>query len=499
VLRQQGIKALPYIISAVMVGTVTVLCLLLNGHIDPANFAVIYILAVVLSAVWWGMWPSIFTSILGVLAFDFFFVHPLLTFAVSDLSYIYIFAGYLVVGIVVSLVASRAREQARQAQGREQRTLVLYRLSRELAASDSIEEVAAAIKKNTGELLECSTAIYTGRSNELFLTAADADFPVDEHERAVATWVLVNGSAAGALTRTLAASKGLYVPLKTVQGTIGVLGLYKWDNGVYDMEMIEALSSQSSVALQRAILAEEARLADRAKENNRLQAVLLNSISHDLRTPLVSITGALSTLKQDFDSMDPEVRSEMLETAHEESLHLNRLVGNLLDITRVESGTLKINIKPCDLRDVIGSSLRVLKDRMENRKAVVDISEGIFEVPMDFVLMMRVFMNLIDNAVKYSATESVIKISAAISGENVLIKVVDNGFGIPAKDLERIFDKFYRAEKPRQVAGSGLGLSICRGIVEAHHGRIWAQNNPAGGASICMELPAYIKEEKHGK
>lgn len=498
-LRQRGIKVLPYIISAVMVGTVTALCLLLNGHIDPANFAVIYILAVVLSAVWWGMWPSIFTSILGVLAFDFFFVHPLFTFAVSDLKYIYIFAGYLAVGIVVSLVASRVREQVRQAQEREQRTVVLYRLSRELAASDSIEEVAAAIKKNTGELLECSTAIYTGRSNELLLTAADVDFPVDEHERAVATWVLVNGSTAGALTRTLDASKGLYVPLKTVQGTIGVLGLYKWDNGIYDMEMIEALSSQSSVAFQRAILAEASRAAERAKENNRLQAVLLNSISHDLRTPLVSITGALSTLKQDFDSMDPLVRSEMLETAYEESLHLNRLVGNLLDITRVESGTLKLNIKPCDLRDVIGSSLRVLKDRLENREAVVDIEDGIFEVPMDFALMMRVFVNLIDNAVKYSASQSMIKISAVLEGDNVLIKVIDNGFGIPAQDLERVFDKFYRAEKPRQIAGTGLGLSICRGVVEAHHGKIWAENNVSGGASVCMQIPENIKEKKYGK
>jgi two-component system sensor histidine kinase KdpD len=289
------------------------------------------------------------------------------------------------------------------------------------------------------------------------------------------------------------------VPLKTVQGTIGVLGLYKWDNGVYDMEMIEALSSQSSVAFQRAILAEASRAAERAKENNRLQAVLLNSISHDLRTPLVSITGALSTLKQDFDSMDPLVRSEMLETAHEESLHLNRLVGNLLDITRVESGTLKLNIKLCDLRDVIGSSLRVLKDRLENRETVVDIGDSIFEVPMDFALMMRVFVNLIDNAVKYSGSQSMIKISAVLKDDNVLIKVIDNGFGIPAQDLERVFDKFYRAEKPRQIAGTGLGLSICRGVVEAHHGKIWAENNVSGGVSVCMEIPAKIKEEKHGK
>jgi two-component system sensor histidine kinase KdpD len=165
----------------------------------------------------------------------------------------------------------------------------------------------------------------------------------------------------------------------------------------------------------------------------------------------------------------------------------------------VESGSLKINIKPCDLRDVIGSSLQVLKDRLEKRKVRVDIADGIFEVPMDFSLMMRVFINLVDNAAKYSPPESDIEISAGLKGDDVVIKVVDRGFGIPEQDLERIFDKFYRAEKPRQVSGTGLGLSICRGIVEAHNGRIWAQNNPDFGASVYLAVPAHIKEGKDGK
>jgi two-component system sensor histidine kinase KdpD len=230
-----------------------------------------------------------------------------------------------------------------------------------------------------------------------------------------------------------------------------------------------------------------------AKQTEKLQTTLLNSISHDLRTPLVSITGALSTLKQGFDGIEKKTRKELLETAYEESMHLNSIVGNLLDITRVEAGTLKINIKPCELRDIIGASLHALKDKLEERKVKVDIPPDIFEIPMDYSLMMRVFVNLIDNAAKYSPPDTAIEVIAERQGDDIIISVKDRGFGIPAGDLEHIFDKFYRAVKPRQVSGTGLGLSICRGIVEAHGGKIWALNNRDKGAVIKVQLP--LQEE----
>jgi two-component system sensor histidine kinase KdpD len=231
-----------------------------------------------------------------------------------------------------------------------------------------------------------------------------------------------------------------------------------------------------------------------AKQTEKLQTALLNSISHDLRTPLVSITGTLSTLKQDYSAIENEARKELLETAYEESMHLNRLVGNLLDMTRVEAGTLKINKKLCELRDVIGASLQALKDKLDKREVRVKIPEDIFEIPMDFSLMMRVFINLVDNAVKYSSVDSFIEISAQTQGKEILISVKDCGFGIPEGDLEHIFDKFYRATKPRQVSGTGLGLSICRGIVEAHGGKIWAGNNKDKGAVISILLHGREKE-----
>jgi two-component system sensor histidine kinase KdpD len=258
------------------------------------------------------------------------------------------------------------------------------------------------------------------------------------------------------------------------------------------MELVTALANQSSVAIQRAILTEISREMELAKKTQALQAALLNSISHDLRTPLVSITGALSVFSQDFEAVDAADRKELLQAAYDDSLHLNEIVENILDMTRVESGNLKITVKPCDLRDLIGASLSLIMDKLEGRMVAVDIPGNLLEVPVDFSLMMRVFINLIDNAAKYSPAGSEISIGAKTDGDMATITIKDSGFGIPDGDLEHVFDKFFRAVKPRQVSGTGLGLSICRGIVEAHGGKIWARNNIESGAVFFIKLPLVV-------
>jgi two-component system sensor histidine kinase KdpD len=188
------------------------------------------------------------------------------------------------------------------------------------------------------------------------------------------------------------------------------------------------------------------------------------------------------------------MRKELLSGAYEEAGSLNRLVGNLLDMTRVEAGTLKINAKLCDLHDLVGASLHILKDKLEKREVRINIAPDVPEVAMDFTLMLRVFVNLVDNAGKYSNPDMPIEITAELSGDKVTIRVKDQGFGIPEEDLMRIFDKFYRAVKPRQVTGTGLGLSICKGIVEAHGGRIFAENNSGKGATLTVILPLGVKK-----
>ena len=260
------------------------------------------------------------------------------------------------------------------------------------------------------------------------------------------------------------------------------------------IEAKEREAHQAEVAVQQAKLAEVSRQVQLMHEREKLHTALLNSISHDLRTPLVSIMGVLSSLLQDYSSLDSKTRQELLATAYEDSDHLNRFVSNLLDMTRLEAKALKIRIEPCELRDVVGASLQILKDEVEKRKILINIPKDLPEIPMDFVLMMRVFINLIDNAVKYSPPETSIKIAAQPVGDKVRIDVQDLGIGIPMDDLIKIFDKFYRAVKPRQVTGTGLGLSICKGIVEAHDGQISARNNPDKGATFSVILPLAVKE-----
>lgn len=351
---------------------------------------------------------------------------------------------------------------------------------------------------NVGGIFDCHIAVFLAVDHGITPGSFDPGFPMDEHENTIAAWVLGNGKPAGWGTDTLPAAKAHYLPLKTAQGACGVLGVFFKENKACldpgECNLLGALASQAAVAVQRAKLTEISRQMELIREREKLQTALLNSISHDLKTPLVSITGALSSLLQDFSSIDAETRKVLLETAYDESGHLNQLVGNLLDMTRLEAGALKMKTKPCELRDVIGASLHLLKDKLEKRDIQIHIPQVLPEIFMDFTLMMRVFINLIDNAMKYSAPDTPIEITAKLLEDKVKIEVKDKGFGIPKEDVVRIFDKFYRAVKPRQITGTGLGLSICKGIVEAHGGQIWAENNPDKGATFNVVLLLKAKE-----
>ncbi len=485
-----------YLMSITLVALTTFLGEWVKEKLEPTNLVMLYLLMVVIVATLWGRGPAILTSILSVLAFDFFLIPPYLTFVVHDIQYVFTFAGLLIVALVIGTLTSRIREQAIQAKEQEAQTSALYRLSKDLAAAESFEKALQAIRENVGKMLNGLMCIYFPVHHVLEPVSYDPDFPINEHEKTIATWVFENGKAAGPSADTLVAAQAHYRPLQTSQKTLGVLGIrLKEDRSQMTLEeqnLLSALGSQAAIAIQRSKFAEETRQIAVMKQTEKLQTALLNSISHDLRTPLVSITGTLSSLLQDTSLLKDQNRKELLEDAYEESTHLNRLVGNLLDMTRVESGTLKIQLKPCELRDVLGSALQSLREKLEKREIQIYIPNDFPEIPVDFSLMMRVFINLIDNAVKYSQADSLIKITAKILQNKVVIEVSDEGFGIPKEDLERIFDKFYRAVKTKSVIGTGLGLSICKGIIEAHGGKIWAQNNLNKGATFCVELPILI-------
>jgi two-component system sensor histidine kinase KdpD len=462
--------------------------------VDPTNLVMLYLLAVVVAATRWGRGPSILTAVLSVLAFDFFMVPPHLTFAVSDAQYILTFVGLLVVGLVISALAVREREQAESARRRETHTAALYDLSRDLATAVKLETVAQAAIRHISELFNCETAVFLPQGDTLALHTRSPQFPADQDGYPVATWVFQRARMAGQGTNTLAAADARYLPLKTAQGVIGVVGIkMSFDDSEFlspdRQRLLDALLSQIALATEAAQLADKARQAQLLRETEKLQTALLNSISHNLRTPLATITGALSSLRDDEPVLDADARRELLNTAWEEGEHLNRLVGNLLNMTRLEAGAMKLAVEACDAQDLVGVTLTQMSNRLRHRQLVVDVPANLPPVAVDLALAAQALVNLVDNAVKYSPVDTPIGIRAFPDQGQVVVEVSDKGIGIPPSELERIFDKFYRVQQASDTSGTGLGLSISKGIVELHGGRIWAANRPGGGATFAIALP----------
>jgi two-component system sensor histidine kinase KdpD len=482
-----------YLMGLLLVAAATGLSALIDPYISPTNLVVIYLLAVVVAAVYLGRGPSILTSVLGVGAFDYFFVPPHLTLAYANGEYLLTFIGLLAVGLVISQLTVQVREQAEAVQRREVETVELYELGRDLTVAADLEAVALAAISHIGQTFGREVAVFLPVKNNLNVYATSPGLNISENDQAVADWVFEHGQVAGRGTDTLTEASMRYQPLKTTRGVVGVLGVKPLDparNLTRDqLRTLDAFANQIGLAVERASLAEQAHQAEVLEITDKLQNALLNSISHDLRTPLVSITGALSSLADNQIVLDEAARRSLIETAGEEADRLNRLVGNLLDMTRLESGAMRIRKETSDIQDVIGSALEELGGRIGKRTINIDIPEELPLVQLDFVLIERVLVNVIDNALKYSPADQPIDIKAHAAGAFLEVEVADRGTGIPPEDLNRIFDKFYRVQRPDNVSGTGLGLSISKGIVQAQGGFIGAENRAGGGTIISISLP----------
>jgi two-component system sensor histidine kinase KdpD len=483
-----------YIGSLLLVIAATAIGFIIGGDIEATNLVMVYLLAVVIAAVYLGRGPAIFASLLGVLAFDFLFVTPYFTFAVSDTQYIITFTGLFLVGIVISQLAARASEQAQAAREREAETAELYDLSRDLASSADVESILSVLQKHLEQTFSRNIAVLLPEGNQLVSRAVSNDMTLNDEELAVADWVYRHAEPAGRHTNTLPAAQLRYLPLKTSKRVVGVLGVGKPNTINTDLtsaqrRLMEAFANQGAQAIERALLEEQNRQIALLQSAEKLQNALLNSISHDLRTPLVAITGALSALDENFTELDENTRSALIENARGESERLNRLVGNLLNMTRIESGAIKLHLEPGDMQDLIGTALEQLGKRASKNRIKVGISPNYPLVLMDFTLMVQVIVNLLENAIKYSPEDSLIEISATLENSNARLTILDRGVGIPQEDLSRVFDKFYRVQRPENVSGTGLGLSISKGIVEAHGGKIQAKNREDGGTILEVELP----------
>ena len=491
--QREPVPWLGYLKSLVLVLGTSVVCEPAHLYLAPTNLVMIYLLAVVLAATRLGRRPAVLTAFLSVLAFDFFFVPPRFTFAVTDTEYFITFAALFTVGVVISTLVSQSKERAEAIREREVQTASLYYLSRDLAVASDLSGIIDAMVKNIEESIGAHIAVLLPVGERLEVRNASADLTLDSKELAVADWAFRNGSPAGRGTDTLISSPLLYLPLQTTGDVLGVLGVRLSDPADYtsplSRRLLQAFATQASLAIERVYLGKQAEQAKILQARESLERALLNSISHDLRTPLVSITGALGALRDKGSALEADAREDLLDAAWEEAGRLNRFVGNLLDMTRLESGALKLKLVPCDVQDLFGCALAALEPQLGKRNIEVQVPQGITMAKMDMVLMTQVVVNLLDNALKYTPRDSSIELAAGLADHTLTMTISDRGAGIPEKDLKRVFDKFYRLPIPEGAGGTGLGLSICKGIVEAHGGSIRAENREGGGLSLIVALP----------
>jgi two-component system sensor histidine kinase KdpD len=479
-------------------GLVASLCTLVGFAVFPylslTDVAMVFLLGVALVASRYGRGPTIFVSFLSIALFDFCFVPPRYTFAVSDVGYLLTFGVMLAIALLMSNLTLRIRAQAETARERERRTGALYGMSRELAAIRDQREIVATAARHVRDTFGAPALfLLPDDTRHLQVPVGMPAYPLDDKEQSVATWVFEHGRIAGAGTDTLPGAQGLYLPLVASSGTIGVLGLRPDDPKRFQdpavQQLLETFSAQAAVALERAVLAERAQREQVEIEAERLRTSLLSSLSHDLRTPLGAITGAASSLLEDRANVSEATRRSLLETILEESQRMSRLIGNLLDMIRVESGALQVQKEWQPLEEPVGVALIRLEDRLRDHPVTVTLPPDLPLVPLDSVLIEQVLINLLENAAKYTPPGTPIEISAAATDGVVRVDVADRGPGLPPGEEARVFEKFYRAPSAAAAGGVGLGLTICRGIVTAHGGRIWAENRAGGGALFRFTLP----------
>lgn len=464
------------------VGIATALGHLFSRQAQLADVAMIYVLAIVLVSMRWGRQSSFVAALAAVLALDFFFIPPFHTFTVSDVSHITTFAVMFLVGLVISGLTQRVREQGEGAREREIRTASLYSLSAALARAKTSADVARTATDHIRDVFQMPAVVLV-RLDATLTPAAPSSFEFDEKERGVAEWTFQHGRAAGAGTDTLPASRGTYFPLEASGSRVGVIGFVDALATHDRQQHLLAFAGQIAAAIERARLAESAQQAQLRVKTERLRNSLLSSISHDLRTPLAVITGAASTLRD--KELAPGVRADLTETVLVEADHLNRLVRNLLDMTRLEAGAVEVKKEWQPIEEAVGAALARVDRLVGARDVATDLPPDLPLVPFDSVLLQQVLVNLLENAAKYSSGD--VSVSARSGDGEVEVVVADRGPGIPPGAEELIFDKFHRAATSR--GGVGLGLTICQGIITAHGGRIWARNREGGGAAFHFTLP----------
>ena len=484
-----------YVWAAAISSLTTVIASFLVYRFDLSNVAMLYLLGVIVVSTRFGRGPGALTSLLSVFAFDFFFVPPKLSFAVSDTQYLLTFIVMLTVSLVISNLTSNLRYQAQGATYREERIRALYDLGKELAAALTSAHIIEISISHLSGVFQSRGVILLPDSHERIrvMGSENNDATQESINLGIAQWVYEHDEEAGFGTNTLPSSKAIYLPLKAPMRTRGVLAIIPEDPATIFLpeqrRLLDTFVSQIALALERVHYVEVAQDALITMESERLRNSLLSAISHDLRTPLTAIIGIVSSLKEQEQDMSRDKRLELIDALYGQAFRMNSLVTNLLDMARLQTGKVQLNKQWQMLEEVVGSAIRTMQHALVQHRVQVHLPHDLPLLQFDAVLIERVLCNLLENADKYTPAGSHLVVSAEKRDDEVWISLADDGPGLPAGMETRIFDKFTRGEKESAKPGVGLGLSICRAIVEAHDGKIWANNLPTKGAIFTFSLP----------
>jgi len=489
--RSAKSRAIGYAVAAAASLGMALLAAPLLAWFDLANIAMLFLLVVLMVAVRYGRGPSVLATCVSVACFDFFFVPPRFSFAISDLQYTITFAVMLAVGLITGHLTAGLRFQARVAAHRESRARALYEFARELSGALQTEQIFETTARFVQSTFRArATLLVPDAGGRLHLPAGvNAPKGLDE---GIAQWAFDNAESAGLGTDTLPASPLFYMPLVAPMRTRGVLAIEpaqrRWILIPEQRQHLDTFAALAAIALERVHYIEVAQDALVNMESERLRNSLLAALSHDLRTPLTSLIGLSESLAQARPPLPPQ-QQDLARSLHDESLRMSALVGNLLDMARIESGELKFNLQWQPLEEVVGSALRYSAAQLKGHKVGTQLPHDLPLLRFDAVLVERVLCNLLENAAKYTPQGSSIVIHAVQRGEFVRVMVYDDGPGLPRGREEAIFEKFTRGERESAKPGVGLGLAICRAIVEAHGGSIEAGKSPIGGAAFVFTLP----------
>jgi two-component system sensor histidine kinase KdpD len=493
-LKALGVVALATLVSGAM-----------KGRFELTNVVMVYLLGTVVVAARFGRGPSVLAAVLSVGLFDFLFVPPSFSFSVSDTQYVITFTVMLATALLISHLAALGKRQASVARQRERRAAELYALSRELARRRTKDELsrflvrhvlaavdgeaAVLLPDNAGKIQDPEHFCDRGESRS---TANAVRYPVPGNDLGIAQWAFDHRARAGLHTDTLANATAMYLPLNALEHCLGVLGLRPSDPRQLQvpeqLHLVEALINQAAVAMERVRLAEAAQIAEVQVESEKLRGVLLSAISHDFRTPLATIIGSASTLR-DSDALDAPGRRALLDTLLHEADRMNRLIGNLLDLTRLSEGRIDLKRDWIAVDELIGAVLTRLRDLLARHPVTLRVPADPPLVRGDEVMIEQVISNLVENVARHTPVDTPFEIEVATTADVLEVVVRDRGPGFPAGEEARVFEKFHQARPESAQSGFGLGLAICKAIVEAHGGTIVARNANGGGAEFRFTLP----------